>query len=109
MQPGDLVAQAVELSETIRQTSHRHAFEAAVRDFTRLLASVPGYAAQAFSADAITALNSLAEGVIERIEQRVSSADDSSSVQLDLVEGVYGIRRALEEIDRWRRRRLSTQ
>ncbi|MGH9420287.1 MAG: hypothetical protein ACRD3J_09955, partial [Thermoanaerobaculia bacterium] len=44
----------------------------------------------------------LAEDVIAQIERRVGLGGDSDAVQLDFVEAVYEIRRALEDIDRWR-------
>ena len=98
-----IITQAVALSETIQRASRPHALEAAVTQFTRLLATVPDYAACEFSTDSIGLLGRLAESVIARIERRVGAGDDSGAVQLVLVEAVYDIRRALEEIDRWHR------
>ena len=98
-----IVTKAVALSETIQRANRPHALEAAVTEFTHLLTTVPDHAPRELSTDSIGLLARLAEDVITRIERRVSSGDDSGAVQLDLVEAVYGIRRALEEIDRWRR------
>jgi len=72
-------------------------------EFAHLLTTVPDYPPREFSTDSIGVLAQMAEDVITRIERRVSTGDDSGAVQLDLVEAVYDIRRALEEIDRWRR------
>ena len=102
MEP-DVMAKAVEFAETIRTTRHGHAFEKAVEGFVRLLATVPDFPPAAFSDDAVGSLQSLSEQVIARIEQRVDTQQDSASVQQDIVESVYDIRRALEDIDRWRR------
>ena len=99
MEP-DAVAKAVELVETIRTTKHSHTFEKAVEGFVRVLAAVPDYSAAAFSDDAVGVLLSLSEQVIE---QRIDTQQDRESVQQDIVESVYDIRRALEDIDRWRR------
>ncbi len=99
----DVLTQAVEASEGIQQARRRHAFEDAVRAFTRVLRTVPDYAPHALSSDAVGGLRTLAEGVIARIEERVATARDPCGVQVDLVERVYEIRRALEEIEIWRR------
>jgi hypothetical protein len=45
----------------------------------------------------------MAEAVIARIEERVSTNDDSDAVRLDLVAALYEIRKRSEEIDHWRR------
>ena len=99
----DVMAKVAEFAETIRTTKHRHAFEKAVKGFVRLLATVPDAPPETFSDDAVRSLLSMSEQVIAQIEQRVSTQQDSASVQRDIVEGVYEIRRALEDIDRWRR------
>ena len=99
----DNVAKARELAETIGEATHRHALRHAVRNFVGLLAVVPDYPAREFSSAEIGALTTSAEAVIARIEQRVSTDDDSTTVQLELVGAVYEIRRRLEQIDQWRR------
>jgi hypothetical protein len=99
----EIVTRAMAVSDTIQGASRSYALETAVSRFRRLLSTVPDYAPQELSAHTIDTLGRLAEDVIARIEQRVSSGTDSGAVQLDLVEAVYQIRRALEDIDRWRR------
>lgn len=99
----DIIAKADELSETIGKTDHGHALRHAVRDFVDLLTVVPDYPATEFSTDEIGALRARAEEVIARIEQRVSTTDDSATAQLELVGAVYEIRKRLEQIDQWRR------
>jgi hypothetical protein len=56
-----------------------------------------------FHAISIALLTTLGEEVIARIEERVSAGVDSDSVQRELVSDVYGIRREVEEVDRWHR------
>ena len=99
----DVMAKAVEFAETTRTTKNGHAFENAVQGFVRLLGTVPDSPPAAFSDDAVGSLQGSSEQVIAQIEQRVDTQQDSASVQQDIVEAVYDIRRALEEIDRWRR------
>lgn len=106
MEP-DVVTQAVELSGAIRETSRRRAFEKAVREFVQLLATVPDHAAGEISSEQIEVLGTLAESIIDRIEERISVDDDPASVQLELAGAVYEIRRRLENIDQWRRHFLA--
>ena len=100
------IAKAVDLSETIRGAGRLHALEKAVGQFVGLLHRVPDYPASTFSPDAIGVLRTLAEGVIEKIEDRVHAGQDERNEQQVLVEAVYDIQAALEEIDRWRRHYL---
>ncbi len=102
----DVIAKATELAETARTTKHSHAFEKAVEGFARLLATVPDFPPAAFSDNAVGSLQELSEQVIAHIEERVNTKQDSASVQRDIVEAVYEIRRMLEDIDRWRRHYL---
>lgn len=101
--PADVVRQAVELAGAIRETARRRAFEKAVRGFVQLLATVPDHPAREFSGEQIEVLRTLAESVIDRIEERISVDDDPASVQMELAGAVYEIRRRLENIDQWRR------
>jgi hypothetical protein len=101
-QPG-IVVEAGELAETIRHASRRSSFEGAVRDFRRLMRTVPDYAVGEISTSAIAALTETAERVIDCIETRLDTCDDPPATQLELARSVYSIRRALERIDRWRR------
>ena len=103
----DVIAKATEFAETARTTKHSHAFEKAVEGFARLLATVPDFPPAAFSDNAVGSLQELSEQVIAHIEERVNTKQDSASVQRDIVEAVYEIRRVLENIDRWRRHNRS--
>ena len=73
-----------------------------------MLRSVPDFGPRQLSPDARGALRTLAEAVIAPIEDRVSTADDPEGVQRTLVEAIYDIRRALEEMNIWRRRYTRT-
>ena len=99
----DVTAKATELAETIRTTKHGHAFEKAVEGFVRVLATVPDCSPAVFSDDAVGLLLGVSEQVIAQIEQRIDTQQDSASVQQDIVEAVYEIRRVLEDIDLGRR------
>jgi len=103
----DVIAKATELAETIRTTKHGHAFEKAVDGFVRVLATVPDFPPAAFSDHAVRSLQDLSEQVIAHIEERVNTKQDSASMQQDIVEAVYEIRRVLEDIDRGRRHNRS--
>jgi hypothetical protein len=46
-----IVERAVALSETIRRVNRRRPFEQAVREFVRLVSTVPDYPAREFSRD----------------------------------------------------------
>ena len=100
MTGAEIIAQAIEVSERVREAHRQHAFSEAVREFRHLLARVPDLAAGDFSDDQVTALGALAEGVIDQIEDRVAS-DPSDSGNQKLVSGIYEIRRRLEKIQTW--------
>ena len=102
----DVLAAAAGLTAAIRDTHRRYPFETAVRDFVKLLATVPDYPATDFSAETISTLKTLAEDVITHIEARLSIGDDPSADQQQLASAVYEIRRLLEEIDHWRQHYL---
>jgi len=75
----------------------------AITNFIAGLRTIPDGPHDQASSDQIVALQSLAERVIERIEDRLSEASDRAGVQLGLAESVYSIRRSLEEVEYWRR------
>ena len=75
-----------------------------MREFIQHLATVPDYPVADFSDDGVMTLQTLADGVIEAIEQRVSTQDDPGADRQRLVSGIYELRRVLGLIDRGRRR-----
>ena len=104
----DLIASAVEFSDTIRTTTHAHAFDKAVARFIDILARVPDAPAGSLSEVGVKTLLDSSEQVIARIEERVAGDDDSPAGQQRLVKRIYEIRARLEEVDRWRRHYLKT-
>lgn len=100
MTGAEIIAQAVEVSERVREAHRHHAFAEAVREFRHLLVRVPDLAADDFSDDQVGALSALAEGVIDQIEDRVAG-DPSDSGNQKLVSGIYEIRRRLEKVQLW--------
>ena len=99
----EVVAQAAELADRIRATNSRSSFGAAVHNFLHLMRTVPDFAVGEISEASIDALTKTAERVIDAIEDRLATADDSREMQLDLAKTIYAIREALEGIDRWHR------
>ena len=98
-----LIEKEAELAGRIQTARNARSLNDAVEKFVALLIRVPDYPVTAFPSESVQALRQEAEGVIERIEQWVSTTDDD---ERRLVEAVYDIRRALEEIERWRQHYL---
>jgi hypothetical protein len=99
----DAVARAAVVARQAMSARRGRALNAAVGEFVHVLETVPDHAVSEFSDEAFTALQTLAERVIERIEARLDDGADRQSVQQGLARAVYDIRRALEEADRCRR------
>ena len=97
------IDRAVALAAAFGKARNARVREDAARKFAVLLATVPDYPSARFSRDDLAGLQSLAELMIGRVEEHVAGDDRNSGRQRELVEAVYAIRRALEEIDRWRR------
>ena len=96
----DVVAGAIDAAARVRDAGHLRAFKHAVNDFVGLLATVPDESAGSATTGGVRALQSLAEDVIDRIEERVVDIPHASDAQ-ELVSSVYEIRRLLEEVSRW--------
>ena len=97
------IAAAIEAAEAVSDAQHRHAFEQAVRHFEDLLATVPDHAAGDFTDADIVHIRTLAEAVIEIVEQRATEEEDRPKTAQQLVSAVYAIRSRLEQIDIWTR------
>jgi hypothetical protein len=97
---GEALAGAVERARLGRTFDH------AVGKFVGLLRLAPDCAPGELAAADIARLRELAEGVIQSIERRLESEHDRQSTQLNLAEGVYAIRAALEQIEIWRRHNI---
>lgn len=97
----DIVSRAGALVEAIRQASRRQALKDHVQEFLTLLGGIPDYPARTFSDDELASLRHLGDEAIGSIERYVATADDGDSKEQPLVETVYEIREAIEEIERW--------
>jgi hypothetical protein len=102
----NIIERAVASYEGIRASGRRHPFDKGVQGFMRILTDLPGTERDKFSDEDFRLLTTVAEGVIESIEQRVDSQRESGTDNLLLVKAVYEIRRDLEVIDRWHRQDL---
>jgi hypothetical protein len=80
----------------------------AVGEFADVLKAVPNLGVADLTPADHDALTTLAELVIDRIEDRLAVHHDRASIQQNLAAAIYRIRRELEEIDRWLRHRHST-
>jgi hypothetical protein len=98
-----IVERAVTSYEVVRAATRRHAFENGVEEFARILADIPIRPPDNFSDEDFRLLKTVAEGVIECIEQRVDTQKDPGADQLRLVKAVYEIRREVEVIEQWHR------
>ena len=98
-----IVERAVASYEVVRAATRRFAFEKGVDAFARILADIPARPPENFSDEDFRLLKTVAEGVIECIEQRVDTQKDPGADQLRLVKALYEIRRDVEVVDRWHR------
>ena len=96
-------ATAMDIAETVFERKRGRQFNRAVREFARVLRSVPDCPPAEMSAGAIQVLRHLAEGIIEQIEHRLASGEDRVFLQQDLATAAHDIRSALEAVDRWQR------
>jgi hypothetical protein len=94
---------AAQLAADVTAARHKHAFETAVHAFVTFLSGVPDSAAGEWTREGLSLVRARAEDVVEAIEQRLEAAGGSGHAEQRLAESIYGIRRALEEIDRWER------
>ena len=99
----DIMSHAVDVAGRLRDTQRRRPFEHAAAEFVQLLSGVPDCAAHEMSDGEVGALQTIAEGVIGRIETRIDSEVDPAADREALAGTVYEIRRLLEEVDMWRR------
>lgn len=99
----DLFSRLVEHSNAVAAAHRGKTFEASVQQFTEALATIPDYRHVELSQEQFDAINSLAEQVIERIEQRLYDEDDAQSLKKEMAKSVYAIRKAQEEVFRWRK------
>jgi hypothetical protein len=99
----DLITQLVDHNQAIATATRGKAFEASVKEFTDALARIPDYPHAEMSKEHFDLVNRLAEQVIECIESRLYDGDDSHSLKREMAKSVYAIRKAQEELFKWRR------
>jgi hypothetical protein len=78
-------------------------FEKDAEHFLEILKRVPDHAPTDVSDEDAAGLLRLVDQVVDAIEDRVASGRDSGSAQQRLVQIVYGVRAAMEDIHRWHR------
>lgn len=103
----DLVKRLSDAAGTALTASRPKAFDAAVRQFTATLETVPDYPATDMSDEGFARMNAVAEQVISEIERRLEGHLGDDDRREWLTGQVYAIRQALEETFRWRRHFLS--
>jgi hypothetical protein len=94
---------AAAIVDTISGAKSSRPFENGVKEFVRVLRTMSDGTPGDTSAATIQVMQSLAETVIQLIEARLAENVDPARVQRRLAQGVYDIRRTLEEADHWRR------
>jgi hypothetical protein len=92
------VARASVLAHAVGTADSSRAFRAAVEDFEQLLSRVSDYPPDFLTDTDGRALSSIADAVVERIEQRLDSRADRTAVQRELAERIYKVRLDVEEI-----------
>jgi hypothetical protein len=102
-----VTARAASLTNSIEHPEDAHSLVENVGAFVEVLECLPDYPADAFAPPAIHRVRAEAEEVIVTIERWVEAHPDGR-VNLRLVGAIYGIRRALEEINRWQKHYASS-
>lgn len=100
--PKTLIDQANAAAGDALSATKRRALTVAVEQFVDCLKRVPDGSPTDLQPGDLGTLRTLAEDVIGKIEKDLER-DDSGGPAEDLAEGVYDIRAALEELDRWQR------
>ena len=95
-----VIARAASLADDIARAHGARSLEDGVEAFVEVLQCLPDYPAAAFPAASMHRVRAQAEEVIASVERWVDANPDSRHNQR-LVGSVYGIRRAIEEMNRW--------
>jgi len=97
-----IVTRTTWLAEQIQQAHGAAELDEDVSAFVEVLECFPDYPATTFSPASLQRVRNQAEGVIDAVERRVQTDPDNRRNQR-LVAHIYGIRRAVEEIDHWQK------
>ena len=92
------VAHAAVLAQAVETAGSRRAFRSAVEEFEQLLARVSDYPSDFLTDGDVRALSSIAETVVNRIEQRLNARADRGAVQRELARRIYKVRLDVENI-----------
>ncbi|HET7698993.1 MAG TPA: hypothetical protein VFK57_24960 [Vicinamibacterales bacterium] len=92
------VTRAATIAHDVEAAGSSRAFRSAVQDFERLLSRIARYPSDFLTDGDAHALASLADIVVNRIEDRLDAHADRSKVQLELARRIYQVRRDLETI-----------
>jgi hypothetical protein len=92
------VAHAAVLAHAVEMAGSRRSFRSATEDFEHLLARVSDYPSDFLTDGDVRALSSIADTVVDRIEQRLDARADRGAVQRELVRRIYQVRLDVENI-----------
>jgi hypothetical protein len=95
----DTAVQELQLEE------QRSAFTHKLGQIVGALGTIPDAPPKAFTAEDLVRLRELAEDTIEAIERRIDSGGDDETVQQRLAGTVYQVRKRMEVVELWFRRR----
>jgi len=103
MTPTEIVTTTTETAPTLSVDASAAAFVKSITTMVDAFSRVPDFPYSAFSRGQIAQLQLTAEQTIAAIERRLEGGADKRSVQLELAEAIYAVRRELEDINRWQR------
>ena len=99
----EILTRAVEAADRIAAATRAREFESSVQDFVRVLRTVPDSAVVEWSDEASRWLRTMADEVVDQIEEHLDAGDRRAALERRLAAAIYDIRAAVEEADRWYR------
>jgi hypothetical protein len=97
------VSAARTAADRIASADSGSGLDRAAAEFIDALRGVPHQGIGGLAPADYEELRTIAERVIDRIEDRLAAHHDRASTQRDLAAAIYRIRAELEQIDRWQR------
>ena len=92
------VTRAATIAHDGEAADSSRAFRSAVHDFEHLLSRIAHYPSDFLTDGDARALASIADIVVNRIEDRLDAQADRGKVQLELARRIYELRRDVEDI-----------
>ena len=92
------VSHATVLAQAVDPAGSRRAFRSAVDQFEGLLSRVSDYPSDFLTDGDIHALSTIADTVVDRIEQRLDARADRGAVQRELAGRIYKMRLDVENM-----------